>query len=391
MQLSHSWLLLVSVLCVPVTSRGVEGYRKEAFDLFSVRAVSALHNWYNETTGLWQHAGWWNCANMVNMLADFNAFEPALNATLRKIFNHTYIVAPTHNPTVHKSRSKTNSFHSVTTSQPSDSPGYLNGFYDDEGWWALAWLKVYDITKESRYLETAIDIFKDMTGGYHATCGGIWWDKGHHHNTAIANELFLAVAVQLALRVPHNRAYYEQWSFRQWDWFSHSGMIGGSFLIHDGMNLTTCRPIGGAIFTYTHGVIVGALLDLNSLSPNRTLVAIANNIATAAIQNFSDKRGILHETACEPNCGVDASQFKGIFVRNLQRLQVASPNPKYTTFIGRNALSIWNSDRGPSDELGLVWSGPYERPYENVTTAEHSSACDALIAAAAVAKKPSIA
>ena len=83
------------------------------------------------------------------------------------------------------------------------------GFYDDEGWWALAWLKAYDLTGNDKYLQMAATIFDDMTNGWDGTCiGGIYWAKNHAdqkgntpYKNAIANELFLAVGAGLYRRL----------------------------------------------------------------------------------------------------------------------------------------------------------------------------------------------
>ena len=96
--------------------------------------------------------------------------------------------------------------------------GFINAFYDDEGWWALAWLDAYDLTGEDKYLAAANDIFLDMAAGWDDYWGGgIYWGKydggpdrtgacavphgwtGGYKN-AIANELFIAVAAGLGLR-----------------------------------------------------------------------------------------------------------------------------------------------------------------------------------------------
>ena len=357
-----------------------------AATLQATAALKTLEHWYNDDTGLWESTGWWNSANILTMLADFNAFEPSLNTTIRHVFNDTFVKAPVNNPTVVKVRTPyfTNSFTTWPSAQRSlgkstnSSAGFSNNFYDDEGWWALAWLKVYDITQEQRYLQAAVDLFEDMTSGYNATCGGIWWDKGHQHNTAIANELLLAVATRLAVQT-QEKEFYLKWALKQWEWFHRSGLLRADYTIIDGLNLETCKPEQGIIWTYTHGVILGALVDLNLLSPNPTYLYTAWRIAHAAIGYFSDSAGILHEP-CEPDCGADGPQFKGIFLRNLQRLQRAIPDPYFKRFIDKNAYAIWTLDRNGDGRLGLVWSGPY-RP---ATVSTHSSACDTLVAAAAL-------
>ncbi len=56
--------------------------------------------------------------------------------------------------------------------------GFINGFYDDEGWWALAWLDAYDLTGDEKYLACAQEIFTDMAGAWDDTWGGgIHWGK----------------------------------------------------------------------------------------------------------------------------------------------------------------------------------------------------------------------
>jgi len=93
------------------------------------------------------------------------------------------------------------------------------GLYDDEAWWALAWLRAYDLTvalgkSDDRYLAMAVVIFNDMTKGWDEVCdGGIYWSKDHTddkdppngpngpYKNAIANELFLALAAGLYRRL----------------------------------------------------------------------------------------------------------------------------------------------------------------------------------------------
>jgi predicted alpha-1,6-mannanase (GH76 family) len=147
----------------------------------AVAATNALLSWYNQTSGLWETTSWWNSANCVTVLALLTELTPSALRMTERIWSNTFQNAKKHN---------------------SSQKKFLNDFYDDEVWWALAWLDVYDVTKNKTYLTTAVEIFDDILGtGYNATCGGLWWNKRRNYNVAISNELFLQVASRLANRM----------------------------------------------------------------------------------------------------------------------------------------------------------------------------------------------
>ena len=106
------------------------------------------------------------------------------------------------------------------------------------------------------------------------------------------------------------------------------------------------------------------------------LLERAQSIALAAISRLTDQHGILHDT-CEPNCGADGVQFKGIFARNLAVLNSAASDVRFRIFLQTNAEEIWrNGD--PNHRFGVLWSGPSD--LKNAAT--QVSALDALLAAA---------
>ena len=165
-----------------------------------------------------------------------------------------------------------------------------------------------------------------MANGWDSTCGGgIWWSKDRNYKNAIANELSLSVAAHLAARTsdPVNRAQYLAWAHKEWDWFANSGMINSQHLINGRLDLAICKNNQKTTWTYNQDVILGGLTELNRVAPDPALSAMAQSIATAAISPLTDSRGILHDT-CEPKCGEDGVQFKGIFVRNLMALTAHS-------------------------------------------------------------------
>jgi hypothetical protein len=223
----------------------------------------------------------------------------------------------------------------VATFARSYYTNFIDDYYDDDAWWALAWIKAYDLTKDRKYLDMAVTIFNEMTKGWDPVCkGGIYWQQNHQdpngnspYKNAIANELFLAVAAALFLRfkalspvgpLPASVQAYLQWAMDEWKWFySDSKLINSQGLVNDGLN-TSCVNDGQLVWTYNQGVVLGALCDLFEITGDVKYRKTAEDIANALIQNIVnskesgvDKNGILTEWN-ESQPSADSPQFKGI-------------------------------------------------------------------------------
>lgn len=316
-------------------------------------AAQALQRWYNPQ-GLWDTTGWWNAANCLEAVE--NAIVANNGAAYLDVLKKTF--------------------------DRNSAKNFLNEFYDDEGWWALAWLRAYDLTGETRYLDMAKTIFADMQGGWDDHCdGGIWWKKERRYKNAIANELFLLVAVRLHQRtvgVAETTPYLD-WALKEWRWFQHSGMINARHLVNDGLN-RACENNGRTTWTYNQGVLIGGLTEMYRVTGDTNHLHEAITIADATIASLIDTNGILSEPAeREHGGGRDVPQFKGIFIRHLAQLYDATRRPEYFDFLFRNAHSVWFNNRDASNHFGLRWSGPVDA----VDAARHSSAMMAVSALAA--------
>ena len=327
-----------------------------ASDIRQLRAhagIRALLSYYDKKTGLFATTGWWNSANCVTVLANFALLSSACNVEILDVFANTFQQAQL---------------------PPTGFPSFLNDFYDDEGWWALAWLNVYDLTGAPKYLQMAATLFNDMAMGWGGTCGGLRWNKKQNNTDAIENELFMAVAAQLANRTDEPN-FFTDWAVKQWSWFKGTEMINADYNVNNGIDGSTCKNDGGVIWTYNQGVVLGAFVELNLAKPDPSLLETAEQIALAAIKRMTDAQGILHDPG-EPELGADGPQFKGIFMRNLQILNAVRPRKEFQEFIDNNAESIW-VNRMDGDRFGVVWSSLTT----TATAATQSSACDALVAA----------
>jgi predicted alpha-1,6-mannanase (GH76 family) len=361
----------------------------------SLEAASALQGWYDAQSGLWSTTGWWNSANCLTVLVDWalvaGSAADSLNVPgiIANTFNNAQQVVVTAHKTLSATGLPTSSYQLQTTDKRGFSE-FLNDYYDDEGWWALALIRSWDVTREQAYLDMAERIFKDMQGGTDDICGGgIWWSKERAYKNAIANELYLSVAASLANRIPDKKAYYTQIAKDEWAWFRNSGMINGDNLINDGLRINddgNCVNNGMQTWSYNQGVVLGGLVELAKATGDGSYLDQAVKTANAAIALLSDGNGIIHEVdKCEPNCGNDGPQFKGIFVRNLHYLHKAAPQEAFRTAIQKNADSIWANNRNDKNQLGIKWTGPPGLG-DGPNAATHSSAMDVIVAALAVAE-----
>lgn len=356
------------MVCLLAVGRAQEAGRvvsaKEARHRAEVGVV-ALQRWYEPGTGLYRTTGWWNSANGLTAVIDL--MRASGSKKYVGVVGNTFVRAQI-------AVAKTEQVEKRT-----GFPGFLNHYYDDEGWWALAWIDGYDLTRDGRYLGMAETIFADMAGGWDSTCGGgIWWSKDRTYKNAIANELFFSVAAHLAVRGKGDRQSYSDWAGKEWAWFQASGMVNERGLVNDGLVIDAdsgaCRNNGKTVWTYNQGVLLGGLAEW-SLG-HGTALPEARGFADAALKALTDTDGVLHD-GCEPECGADGVQFKGIFARNLGVLNRVVREPRYSRFLAVNAESIWAKDQAAAGEFGVVWSGTPTM----LNAGAQISAVDALVAA----------
>jgi predicted alpha-1,6-mannanase (GH76 family) len=337
---------------------------------YSARAaagIRALQRWYVPRTGLlrfvrpaglWQTTGWWNAAN-------------ALMAVIRYT-HHT------------GDQAYAEVIRTTFTAARHRRADFINWFFDDSAWWALAWVAAYDLTGEDRYLDAARTVFAHSRGGWDDTCGGgVWWNQERTYKNAITNELFLTLAALLHQRTPGDRDY-RSWALRAWEWLHASGMIGPGGLVNDGLT-AACANNGGTTWTYNQGVILGGLAALYQITGDPAYLRQGEVIADAALSTLTGPPGILAEPCETAGCNGDQTQFKGIFVRYLHEFCRHSGKPAYRAFIVANADSVWDNDRNAADQFGLRWGGPFDK----ADASRQSSALEVLTAAAALTAQPS--
>lgn len=312
-------------------------------------AIDAMNTaWYNETDGRWNSTtAWWLTGNALQSVCDY----------MYKTGDTQYLS---------EAEGTIEEQSGPLAWWPEGGGDFRADSTDDTGWWALALVRLFDITGDKDYLDTA-ELDEDYIYSYWnaSTCGGgiIWNIPSLSYKNAISNELYIKLAASLHNRNPGDTQYLQR-ALRVWNWFEASGIIDSANLINDGLaegSNGTCKNNGDTTWTYNQGVVLGGLSELYLATGDEDYLNKAKTIADAVVSSAAlSPNGILTEP-CETTGGCDSNQetFKGIFARNLAELNALLAGRPYDSYLANNAQSAWENDRNSSDFYGLSWAGPY--------------------------------
>lgn len=316
----------------------------------------------NDTTGIWETAGWWNSANVLTAVVRYAEVtgDPKAMEVINDVFE------------------KSKRYKVVT---PEDSvwycENYINDYYDDEAWWALGWLDAYKLTGDKKYVQMAATIFEDIAASWDTDCdGGVHWKKPYIGKNSIAEHLFGLTAARLYNATGDQQ--YLDWLTKTVDWYLSKGYINAEFYVEDGLD-ADCTPNKGHYYTYNQGVPIAMLAEMYLITKDKKYLDLAENIANTTMTGvLVDANGILRERREPESLGGDGIQFKGIFMRHLGFLYEVTKNEKYKDFIIKNANSIIANNYDPATKsFGSFWCGPFDTPH----TGGNSSALECVIEA----------
>lgn len=316
-----------------------------------------LHEiWYKQDKGQWvgnfkgPNDYWWDSANsMISLLylTEVTDYQVSYQSAMENTFN--------------KGKNQNN---------------FINSYNDDTLWWALTWLKAYQVTKHvnpehpqlNDMLNVVTNIFTTMQKNQwdNTFNGGVWWSTARGSNgykNAITNGLFLTLSSQLAHEFPTDSTYLT-WAKKSWEWYKNSGMINADYLVNDGLSSSGVNN-NGITWTYNQGMLIGGLVGLFKVTGDTAYLIEAQKLANAAMLYLADTNlNVLQDicewkNACVPN--PNSGQFKGVFMRYFIELTEVTYDPelraKYKKFILDSADSNWENNRNVNNQFGHMWTG----------------------------------
>ncbi|KAK8040018.1 glycoside hydrolase family 76 protein [Apiospora rasikravindrae] len=350
---------LVASLAIPKTSAVIDATKA---------SINALNTYYDNTTGRWNpKVNWWYSGIALQAILDY----------MQTTGSEEYLAQAQH--TIDIQRAPLDWY-------PQGGGDFRADSTDDTAWWALALLRMYELTGNSTYLDIAKEdeayIFKYWLP---ETCkGGVIWNIPElKYKNAISNELYLELAASLHNLIPGDTFYLNR-SMTQWAWFNSSGMINSQWLINDGLlepdpsDSSVCRNNNAEVWTYNQGVVLGGLVELHKATGDQKYLDTAIKIADAVVNSATlSPGGILTETCSETDsCTTNGWSFKGIFMNRLAKLNKALSGNPYSDYIRTNEQTMYSNARNGSDFYGGIW----QKPFDGADLGKQVSAVSLLIA-----------
>lgn len=257
-----------------------------------------------------------------------------------------------------------------------DHSGYRNNFYDDSEWIALTMVRLYEATKEERYLATSKDLMEWVKTGWNDYAGGgIAWEK--FDNEASKNACSNGPAALLAIRLYEvtGDASYMDWAKKIYDWEKETLFNPATGAVYDGINGKT-GEINTTTLSYNQGTFVGAAYHLFKATNDESYLNDARKCANYTISSASvidTSNNIIRDEGSG-----DGGLFKGIFMRYFRQL-LDEPalsevyRNKFTTFFNNNAEVLWRNGVNKKD---LLFNSSWSTPVVGTTTlTSHVSGC----------------
>ena len=223
-----------------------------------------------------------------------------------------------------------------------DRGGRERAWFDDNGWWGIAFVDAYRATGNRRYLDDAARALRFIARAGWASGGGIWWDTTHPHRsgealasgTALAAMLYEATGDGSYLRTARK---FISWADAHFTWKL------GLYRRND----SDPTPMG-----YVEGPMIGAHEILCRVAHDARACSRAEDLAVNSLNRFG----------ADVNHG---PQYDAIYMRWMLELYQRDHDPRWYALARRNGLRAARSARDSRGLFMRCWDG------------ERGSTCDA--------------
>jgi len=234
---------------------------------------------------------------------------------------------------------------------------FLNEFYDDMEWNALAMLRAYNATQDVRFKNSALDIWKDIQTGWNSNAGGgVSWKKDQPYSkNACSNGPACILAARLFQQF--GDASNKEWALKIYGWEKENLFNPANGAVYDNIDSRTGTVQSSWIFTYNQGTFLGSAIELYKITGEKGYLNDAIKAADYTLNNLVDSNDRLLKSEGNGDGGL----FKGVFIRYFAQLILlpdldAATRKRYVNFFKLNAETLWRTGTNKQSVLyGTYW------------------------------------
>jgi hypothetical protein len=219
---------------------------------------------------------------------------------------------------------------------PGMSGPRLRTYFDDNGWWAIAFTDAFRATGNRRYLADAARALRlIVSSGWNPNGGGTWWDTGRGHTTSepLAAAAYTAIVLY---ETTHRRPYLDE-SERLVAW-------ANTHLRDKRTGLFGRNTSDATAMDYVQGMMIGAMLELCRATGARHYCTEAERVGTASLKAFPSP---LHWS----------STADALYLRFLLALHRFDGRSRWRTVVLQNALDARDNAASGGGLYLRSWTG----------------------------------
>jgi predicted alpha-1,6-mannanase (GH76 family) len=263
------------------------------------------------------------------------------------------------------------------------SDNWENEYYDDMGWHGLAHMRAFKATGDTRYEESASNLWNWITLGWSDyEGGGIKWRKNSDEledsKGIPANGPAAIIAARRAQIYPDeivNGFSDLEWALKIYEWMKYNRTVLSTGRVYENFDNTNSD------YSYDVGTFIGAALELYNITNEKVYLNDAVKVANYHIAtNINTNNRVMTDYGEQSGDGAghDVNLFKGIFVRYFTIL-IEQPDisdadrQRFIAFLENNANYLWTdgTQKNPVIKFSYCW---WETPGEDVTWGDLRSA-----------------
>lgn len=217
---------------------------------------------------------------------------------------------------------------------------YKNDFVDDMEWNALTMLRIYNITKDQKYLDTTLELWGYIIGQWSDILGGgIRWSTSEAFSKNACSNGPAAILAARLYKLTKDEEYLD-WAKKIYDWEKQTLVISSTGKVQD--NINAAGEINTVALTYNEGTYLGAGVELYDITKDVVYLNDARRAALYTVSNLVSNNILRNEGEG------DNALFKGIFIRYfLELIQVkdldSAYKSKFEKILQNNAYVAWTS------------------------------------------------